>query len=66
MDIIDKLLKSDVPAIRYKMLVNILGENPDLPGVRKARTAIKKSPRVQLLLSEQEKNGRIPYRSCRK
>jgi hypothetical protein len=61
MDIVARLLKSDEPAIRYKTLLNVLGENPDSPKARKSRNAIKKSPRAQLLLYERDKNGRIPY-----
>jgi hypothetical protein len=66
MDIIDRLLKSDEPAIRYKTLVNILGENPDSPRAKRARNPIKKSPRVELSLSERDRNGRIPYHPYQK
>jgi hypothetical protein len=66
MDIVDKLLKSDEPAIRYKTLVNVLGKDPDSSEVKKARKAIKKSPRAQLLLSERERNGRIRYHPYQK
>jgi len=66
MDIVDRLLKSDEPAIRYKTTVNILGENPDSAKARKARQAIKKSPRAQLLLSERDRNGKIPYHAYQK
>ncbi len=66
MDIVDKLLKSDEPTIRYKAQVNVLGENPDSPKARKAREAIKNSPRAQLLLSERDRNGKIPYHAYQK
>lgn len=61
MDIIDKLLKSDEPAIRYKTLVNVLGQSPNSSEAKSARNAIKKSPRARLLLSERDQNGRIAY-----
>jgi hypothetical protein len=61
MDIVDKLLKSDEPAIRYKTLVNVLGENPDSPRAKRARQAIKKSPRAHLLLTERDRDGRNPH-----
>ena len=61
MDIIDKLLKSDETSIRYKTLVNILGENLESPKIKKARNDIKRSQRVNLLLSERDNNGRIPH-----
>lgn len=66
MDIIDRLLNSDEPAIRYKTLVNILGEGPDSAKAGKAREAIKNSPRAQLLLSERDRNGKIPYHAYQK
>jgi len=66
MEIIDRLLKSGEPAIRYKALVNILGEDPDSPKIKRIRNAIKKSPKAQLLLSERDKNGRIPYHPYQK
>jgi hypothetical protein len=66
MDVVERLLKSDEPAIRYKILINVLGEDHGSPKARKARNAIKKSPRVELLLSERDRNGRIPYHPYQK
>jgi hypothetical protein len=66
MDIVDKLLNSDEPAIRYKTLVNVLGEDPDSPKARRAQQTIKKSPRTRLLLSECDRNGSIPYHPYQK
>ena len=48
--IIDTLLKSDEPSIRFKTLVNHLGEDPDSKKIRALCDEIRKSPRVQTLL----------------
>jgi hypothetical protein len=66
MDIVDTLLKSDEPAIRYKTLVNLPGEDPDSLKTRKARNAIKRSPRVELLRSERDRDSGIPYHPYQK
>ncbi|HZQ09183.1 MAG TPA: hypothetical protein VFD70_21575 [Anaerolineae bacterium] len=64
--IIERLLASPEPAIRYKTRVNILGENPRGANARKLRAEIASSPRVRLLLSERNKNGEIPYHPYQK
>jgi hypothetical protein len=65
-NIIDKLFNSNEPSVRYKILVNVLGEKPGSFKVKKLQEEIKSSPRVKLLLSEREKNGEIPHHPYRK
>lgn len=60
-EIIDWLLQSNEPAIRYKILVNILGESPQSKSIKRLQAEIKKSPSVCNLLSLRNANGRIPY-----
>lgn len=65
-DIIDKLLNSNEPSVRYKVLVNVLGEKSNSSKIRKLQEEIKSSKRVRLLLSERRKNGEIPHHPYRK
>jgi len=58
---IDRLLNSAEPSIRYKTLVNVLGEFPDSPSIRRLQEEIRVSPRVATLLSERSPVGRIPF-----
>ncbi len=60
-DIIDFLLTSKEPSVRFKALVNVLSEKESSPKIRRLQEKIKSSPRVRLLLSERGKDGRIPY-----
>ena len=39
-NIVDKLLGSDEPSVRYKVLVSVLGENQETPQVRKAALSV--------------------------
>jgi len=64
--IINMLLNSNEPSVQYKILLNILGEKPTLPKIRKLQEEIKSSLRVKLLLSERRKNGEIPHHPYRK
>ena len=53
--IIDRLLASDEPCIRYKTVVNVLGKKPG-----SLREEVKNSARVTALLSERDAAGEIP------
>lgn len=53
-------LGSGEPAVRFRVLRDVLGSEPDARAVRRARAAVKSSPRVERLLSERDKDGRIP------
>ncbi len=57
--IIDKLLKSDEPSIRYKTRVHILKENPHSPSIVSLQEEIRLSKRVQSLLTGRVEDGRL-------
>jgi len=64
-EIIQKLLNSSEPSIKYKTLANILEQPPDSPEIIKLQKQIKNSSRVETLLSHRDHNGQInchPYR----
>ncbi len=65
-NLIDKLLKSDEPSIRFKILVNVLGKELESTEIKKLQQEIKSSPRVRALLSERGRNGKIPFHPYRK
>src|SRR5512145_724954 len=58
--LIRTLLNADEPAVRFKILKNILGRKPDSDAVKQAREDIRRSPRVERLLSQRAADGRIP------
>jgi hypothetical protein len=57
--IIEKLLSSKEPSIRYKVRVGVLGESSGSPTIRKLQAEIRQSPRVRALLQNRDKQGRI-------
>ena len=57
MDILDELLASPEPAVRYKVLANILGRSPESPEVKTAQEAVRRSERVLALLLERTGDG---------
>lgn len=61
MEIVDKLLDSTEPAIRFKTLTEVLGTPVDDPKVARAQRAIRRSKRVVTLLGERDEDGRIPF-----
>lgn len=64
MNIIERLLNSTEPSIRYKILVDVFGEDKNSPKIKKLQLEIKNSHRVQMLLSERNATGEIlchPY-----
>jgi hypothetical protein len=64
--LIETLLKSNEPSVRFKTLVNVLGKKTDAPQVRKLQEQIKSSPRVKKLLSERDRSGEIPSHPYKK
>jgi len=60
-DIMDKLLNSDEPSVRFKVLVNVLGKASESVEIVKLQERITSSPRVRLLLSERGEDGKIPF-----
>ncbi len=59
-NVIDKLLQSDEPSVRWQTLVHVLGRDPGTPDVKNLCGGIKTSPRVRALLSERDPRGNIP------
>ncbi|MHA2245314.1 MAG: hypothetical protein ACXADY_10145 [Candidatus Hodarchaeales archaeon] len=64
--IIDDLLNSDEPSIRFKICTNVLGQDIDSDKIKKLQQEIKSSPRVKQLLLERDKNGKIPFHPYKK
>jgi hypothetical protein len=60
MPVLDRLLESEDPTVRYKARTLILGEGENSPEVRKLRDSIARSPRAKALLSGRGPDGRIP------
>ena len=59
-DIIEELLRSDEPSVRWKVRVNVLGEDPRSDSIRRLQRQIRSSTRVTALLSERTPDGTIP------
>lgn len=59
--IIESLLKSDEPSVRFKVLTNVLGKALHSDEVKQVQEEIRVSPRVRHLLSERGADGSIPY-----
>jgi len=61
MTVIARLLQADDPALRYKMLVDVLGLDPDSSEVAAVREEVRASERVRRLLAERDAEGCIPH-----
>jgi hypothetical protein len=59
--IIDTLLKSDEPSVRWKVRTLVLGEDPDSPGIRTLRAEIRRSSRARALIDGQAAENRGTY-----
>jgi hypothetical protein len=57
--IVDKLLASEEPSIRYKVRVNVLSESEDSRDILDLREEIKRSARVQALIADKDETGRL-------
>jgi hypothetical protein len=57
--IVDQLMRSEEPGVRYKVLVGVLGADPVSVEVRQVQREIEASPRVQQLLSGRRSDGLI-------
>ncbi len=64
--IIEQLLQSDEPAVRYKLLRNVLRKPPGSPELYQAQAQIRCCATVQKLLSEQDESGRLPVHAYQK
>jgi hypothetical protein len=65
-DVALDLLASGEPCLRYKVLVNVLGQDPYCLETMQLRMEIARSPRATALLSQRDCDGRIPGRPYRK
>lgn len=59
--VIERLLHSEEPCIRFKVRVSVLGEDSGSDSVRELQGQIKRSPCVSALLSERTPDGKLPY-----
>jgi hypothetical protein len=59
-DVIDRLLRSDEPSIRWKTRAFVLGEDPGSAPLRAAQQEVRDSPRVQDLLRRHLGRDRAP------
>jgi hypothetical protein len=57
--VIDRLLASEEPAIRFKTRVHVLKESANDPRIRALQEEIRKSSRVRRLLSGRDASGRL-------
>src|SRR5262245_61867061 len=57
--LIQSLLASENPSIRWKVRVGVLGEDPSSRGIRRLQNEIRGSPTVGALLSRQDRSGEI-------
>lgn len=58
--IIDRLVDSDEPSIRFLVRTRVLGERENSPSMLSLADEIRKSARVRALLDSRDKAGRIP------
>lgn len=64
--VVERLLASGEPSVRYKVLVHVLGRDPESPAIQKLRREIRDSARVRGLLSERDATGHIPHHPYKK
>ena len=58
--IVDELLKSDEPSVRWKVRAKVLSEDPGTKSMRALQAEIRGSPRVRKLLAPRNSTGRFP------
>lgn len=59
-EIIEKLLASEDPCIRYRTMVDLCGVSKEEASAKRAQALIKSSPRVKALLSLRNSQGQFP------
>ncbi|MGD2077397.1 MAG: hypothetical protein PVH18_03390 [Chloroflexota bacterium] len=64
--IVSKLLSSDEPAVRYKVLVNVLGHDPESDEAQRLRQEIQESPRARTLRAQVDPPSDMPPGPYRK
>ena len=57
--LVESLLRSDEPSIRWKVRTGVLGEQPGSPSLDALQAEIRESPRVRALLQRQGRDGRL-------
>ena len=60
--IVDTLLASTEPSIRWKTRVHVLCENPASRAVKRLEREIRDSPRVRALLARRDARGRLVHK----
>ena len=63
---VETLLQYDEPALRYKLRLNVLGEDAESAEMRALQEEIRQSTRARTLLSEVDAEGNLPYHPYRK
>jgi hypothetical protein len=58
--VIETLSHSEIPSVRYKLHLNVLGEDPCSPASQELQQAIRRCPQASALLSERSMQGTIP------
>ena len=58
-EVVDRLLESEEPSIRWKIRTGVLREPPGSPGILSLQEEVRTSPRVAALLSGRTASGRI-------
>jgi hypothetical protein len=53
--LIDALLKSDEPSVRWKVTTRVVGEDPEARKVRELREEIRTSPRARALIADRDR-----------
>jgi hypothetical protein len=59
--VIEQLLESEEPSVRYKVLVHVLGQDSDSEPIQQLQEEIRRSPRVKAFLSERRSDGTLPF-----
>ena len=59
--VVGELLRSDIPSIRFRTRVHVLGEDPASRPIRRLREEIRQSPLVATLLRGRDGAGRIAH-----
>ncbi|MBD3647915.1 MAG: hypothetical protein HUJ31_10800 [Pseudomonadales bacterium] len=57
--VVERLLEFDEPSIRWKMRIQVLGEDPDSSSITRLREEIRQSPLVHTLMQDRGNDGRF-------